>query len=447
MLVLLLALACARDPGPWMDLVPLGADRALALADDGERSTLVLVSLDDGVLWRTELPGRAQDAVRAATQVREGVVSLRLPVEGGSRRFAFDVETGASRWQGADGGVETAGLGAAPLGVTVGDVIVDVLPGAAVEAVGTDTDTGAERWRTRLDGCVSPERIWARDDVAIVECDGALSFLAARTGDRRRDPADPDACVADDLVTWTRTEAGAPRWHAATPAGPPSPLIDVPWRLDGLCGRFGGTVVAAVHDPKAEGNAGARLVALSPGNAAWTSWIDWPEYRFGGGTTTRYAAPDRVAWSGALGRFLPVLLEKPAQSGFDRTAELWFVDLERRAPAWHTRAEAALARAELVAHDGGWFLLRRDIVARFDPATGKLGPVVQVLDGRDPTFAHFAAGRLWVYTAKGIVALDARTLEKLPGGIGADELWVADVRWSIKHQLAPVAAAEAPRGP
>ena len=146
----LLALDRATGRQRWS--APVG-DRTNTPAVDGGRAvvttwegTLAAIDLADGkVAWRLKLAGNALGPAAAA----RGTAVATFDTGRAAGAVAVDLATGRQRWSAP----LTADGVSAP---AIGDGVV-VVVAADVAAHGLSLESGAERWRTPLDGSGSPE--------------------------------------------------------------------------------------------------------------------------------------------------------------------------------------------------------------------------------------------------------------------------------------------------
>jgi len=210
-----------------------------------------VIGLDPGtgsVQWRTGLPGPALGPAAVAGDVV--VVSWEAEHGDGAGVVAVDATTGLQRWSVPlpPGGVSGPGVFAD----SASRSLVVVVAGDSA-AHGLEADSGAERWRSNLDGAGSPE-------VVPLDAGGGTVLVAHRLG----------GMVLLDGVD------GAPQWQVrsdgaavrARPAGPgPDGLFALPLEDGRLLLAGPGRSTATVDPPGrvsgvASGPGGALIVGV-----------------------------------------------------------------------------------------------------------------------------------------------------------------------------------------
>jgi hypothetical protein len=370
--------------GAYIDALALDGDFAVGLRDErtAGRAFVELVGLAEGMRWQALVPGYGVDPGAIGVAASEHVITVRFPRGGRTQAFGFSATTakklGTVRL-GDDLPEEPDGLRAPGVATLSGGVQSFELlepDGGPTRVYAVSLLDGTVAWHTDLPRA-GVDAVWVTPDQVVIQQPGEVTTLDRATGAPSSRPVD-QACVVGELVI--------------TGASLPLAAGD---RFTGLCGRRGEVVVAGVDAP-----GGAALligdvrVELGAGALGGDALI-----------RQRIASPTAAPLAGQLDRIVPVLVAGPGGG------RLIGVDLDARRIVWESPRHAALGDTALV--DAGTAVLVRagEILASIDPATGAIR-AVRAPDTRPLWPHHVAGGAVWVVGDRGLLALDARTLER-----------------------------------
>jgi hypothetical protein len=346
--------------GAYIDALALDGGFVVGIRDEttSSRAFVELVGLDEGMRWQALVPAYAAPDGAIAVAAAEHAITVRFPRDGHAQIFGFAAQSArklGSMQLGHDLPPEPDGHASATVAsISGGAQAIEVLEpdGAPARLYAIALAEGRIQWMHDLPRA-GVDAVWVTGDHVVVAQPGEVSIVDRADGTATTKPWDP-VCVIPGQ------------------GGREDELVQA-----SLCGRRRG----AIHtDRSIAALAGGELdVAVPP------------------------AAPGSIPFAGELARVVPVVVN--AGDG----AKLVGVDLDAGTVAWETPPSAALRGVQLV--DAGVAVLLRsgDVLVSLDPATGA-ARAVRVPDTRGLEAHHVAGELVWIVGARGLAALDTRTL-------------------------------------
>jgi outer membrane protein assembly factor BamB len=387
------------------------------------RGWVALIDRDDGIVWREPLAGPPVVAPYDGVSLTGDSVTVRSRVSATENAVeAWSLDGGRRLWSVRIPHADMRPTGFSTIGD--GDTVVEVswIEGSGPVLRAIDRSDGTLRWKRAIADAGAAPRIVGTTLVLELLFKARLFDLA--TGETAALDTRGAGCVdGSTYYTITPNESGSEltrldlsRWAAL----PEKSEVELPdWNASSgffvvqACGWLDGALVFTLSHPREGGGDELSLVAVSPetGQQRW-HW-DLGDVQLGGSLPqTKIEQLYRQAFplSGELGRFVPVMLRRPAKDGGQTYIAI--LDLaERRVDREGSPRDALIQYALLCrarrCYLAGETLKDGGVVTAFDRTTGALTGAVRIptLGIDDAAPFHLADEAFWLFTSD-YVALD-----------------------------------------
>jgi outer membrane protein assembly factor BamB len=445
-LIVVFGVLTLKGPRRIVAIVPAGGDQVAVLQTDGGGDRVLRVDLGQGDVWATDIPTYKWKAAHAGASAGGPAFTLRTQVPDESiRTTGYDWATGEKRWEAADSGIEIKAA-VPPWVTTLADdaTVYELHMTRPHTLFAVDRATGTERWKASMHEEWSDAdevvRGWLRPGQVLLDEPDTLALFDRATGEvdairTRRAP-----CVLADRVIYEPEDASTLISRSLTDG---SQLVgdDLPGNLAGECGVRGNAVVIEVEEDfrgRLEWRDAATLAPIARLDLAPWALVN------AAGRENRNSYPDQVPMSGVLGRFVPIevvdwKLDQGGTPGAGAAPTaaghgLVMIDTDAHAIAWAAE-NPALSDWSLVADGGRAYLVRGSTIAAFDTATGEVTRAVRIKEAEPIQAYHLRDGRIWIFRWDAVGALDATTLEVLPGSWSWLPFEVEDATAEVKAML------------
>lgn len=423
-----------RPPDGFLTgLVPLEGNRAVFTMrhnpNNGDaRAWLGLLDASGEVAWSKELPALTYSVyAHHGLTVSDDQITIKVSDSNTfAQVLAFDLETGAERWQSPR--IDFAESDASFMMPSVPgerphtdgvQLIHGDADGSRNLLVARSAADGARLWEHAVDSGVR-DLLFASDAVAY-RADAAWTFLSRGSGEVvQQIHAYAAGCgAADQFVTWDDDQLITVDWSgpAFTVASKPLPSEGIPL----YCGLRDGAAVFTVARRYSEiAERRFELTAVDQGTASVAWRLDLGPWEPSSIARSRdNDTPDAHPLRGSLTDFVPVLLGTHDNDG----VKLAMLDLNKHRVDWESTPHAELLHFDVFRGPGAqYFLGDSGRIAAFDGKTGKLTAAIRL--GHESTRAFHALGnQLWLFSmgwhrmdALPWARLDGATLEVLAAG-------------------------------
>ncbi len=370
--------------GPYVDVLALQGDFAVAIRSETtrDRAFVEMVDVEQGLRWQALVPGYRVADGAIGVAANDHAVYVRFPRDGRTQIFGFAPQTSQKLGTvilGDELAKEPDGHASSVVAtIQRGPDAYEILEpdGKPVRVYRVSLSSGEAEWHVDLPraGVIAA---WALDQHVVIEQPSEVSAIARDDGTLWSHPA-YTSCAFDDTVVLG--DAGA---VSVIALGDGAVRSYGQGTFAGVCGRRGTTIVVGMQAP-------ARLY-----------FGDGPALELGDDSfavsPTRANAPLAAPFAGSLDRIEVVQLAN---------GQLVGVDLDARKIAWSKPGELGtlIAAGEVVLFRAG------DVLTSIAPATGAMR-AVRVPDTRPLRGHHVAGGTVWVVGDRGLVLLDATTLQ------------------------------------